>query len=118
MYDYEPMPFYKAYPLEPFITESKWMEQEKERMLSYLPKEYQMIQKSVEAACDKMEYEGSRMYDEYPDQRMIRGLVQKLVPKTNDEKERKYMEDITACFLCNEMLYRRYRSRRRKQHIK
>ena len=118
MYMQESMPFYKAYPLEPFLAENKWMEQEKERMISYLPGEYQRIQKKVEGTCDEMEYEGSRMYDEHPDQMMIRRIAQRLVDETGDEREKQYMEDITSCLLCNEILYRRYRRRRGKQYIR
>ena len=117
MYQQEPLPFYKTYPLEPFLTESKWMEVEKEKMLSYIPKEYQMIQKKVEDICDKWEYDGSRMYDEHLDMHVIRKMSEKLVPEMKEEKERKYWIDIANCFLCNEMLYRRYRKRRGKPYI-
>ena len=118
MYQQEPLPFYKAYLLEPFLAESKWMEEEKEKMLSYLPKEYRWIQKQVERICDELEYDGSRMYDEHPDQMFLRTMANSIMPKTEDEKERKYIEDIVRCFLCNEILYRRYRKRRGKQYIK
>jgi dGTP triphosphohydrolase len=46
-------------------------ELEGERDLQYLmqmyPKDAKQIQKKVEKACDKLEYEGSMLYDEYPD---------------------------------------------------
>ena len=114
----EPLPFYKEYPLEPFLTEHKWMEAEKEKMFSYLPREYRILQKQVAEVCDELEYDGSRMYDDYPDHYMIHKMIQRLVPKIDDEKEQKYWEDIAACFLCNEMLYRRYRKRSEKKYIK
>jgi len=114
----EPLPFYKAFPIEPFLTESKWMEEEKKKMLLYLPAEYQAVQKRVEELCDEMEYDGSRMYDVHPDQLMIRTMAERVMPTYADDKERKYLMDITSCFLCNEILYRRYKKRRSKQYIK
>ena len=114
----EPLPFYKVYPLEPFLTEHKLMEAEKEKMLSFLPKECRILQKQVEKVCDELEYEGSRMYDDYPDHHVINKMIQRLVPKISDEREQKYWQDIAGCYLCNEMLYRRYRKRSEKKYIK
>lgn len=46
-------------------------EMETERDLQYLqqmyPADAKRMQKKVEEACDQLEYEGSMMYDEYPD---------------------------------------------------
>lgn len=46
-------------------------EMETERDLQYLqqmyPADAKRMQKKVEEACDELEYEGSMMYDEYPD---------------------------------------------------
>jgi hypothetical protein len=46
-------------------------EVESDRDLQYLmqmyPKDAKLLQKKVEQACDRLEYEGSMLYDEYPD---------------------------------------------------
>lgn len=46
-------------------------EMETERDLQYLqqmyPADAKRMQRKVEEACDRLEYEGSMMYDEYPD---------------------------------------------------
>ena len=40
-------------------------------MKSYYPGTVQHIQEKIEEECDLMDYEGSRLYDEYPDKYMI-----------------------------------------------
>ena len=117
MYEYEPIPFYKAYPVEPFLDECKWMQKEKELFLSFLPKRWQIIQKAVESLCDKMEYEGSWIYHEYPYESRIGKYAKEIVLNLEDGNS-KDDEDLVISFLCQEMLYRRYRFRRGKQFIK
>lgn len=119
----EPLMFHKAYPLDSFLEEAKRMEKEKELMISYLPKEYREMQRRVEETCDRMEYEGSCMYDEHPDGKVIRHLVKKIQKQLAEgqkdmHNEGKYQEDIISCFLYNEIFRRRYRMWRSKQYIK
>ncbi len=142
MYMYEPVMFHKAYPLDSFLEEARIMEKERELMLSYLPKEYQEMQRKVEETCDQMEYQGSRMYDEHPDGGAIRQMARKIMDELRimpqedrwDEFQKeqnvgqdcmdgscqpaRYQEDIICCFLCNEMFRRRYRTWRSKRYIK
>lgn len=115
MNSYEPFLFHKAYPLDSFLSESKMMEKQKELMNSYLPSEYQRMQKKAEEACDKMEYEGSRMYDEHPDKEVIRQLAKSLLEKSEQDQ---YHEDMMCCFLCNEMFLRRYRNWKSKKYVR
>lgn len=42
--------------------------------LNMYPEKMSRIQKKVEEECDKMDYEGSLMYDEYPDQVLIKRI--------------------------------------------
>ena len=51
----------------------KEMEYEKDldRMRELYPNEVKKIQKYVDEECDRMEYEGSLMFDEYPDKTML-----------------------------------------------
>lgn len=145
MYVHEPVMFHKSYPLDSFLEEARRMEKERELMYSYLPEEYRRIQRKVEEVCDQMEYEGSRMYDEHPDSQVIRGIARKIMkdlqpgrveesPIKDKGKNKieqiekggcvdgrcqpeRYLEDISCCFLCNEILRRRYRAWRSKQYI-
>lgn len=123
MYAQESSMFYKTYPLETFFQEEKRLEKEREVMLAYLPEGYVRMQKKVEALCDKMEYEGSRMYDEQPDGHMIHRMAEKILEEFQVEKdsfwgtnEKEYQSDIVCCFLCNEMFRRRCRAWQAKKY--
>lgn len=47
-------------------------EREFSLLKSYYPDMARKIQEKVEAECQLMDYEGSRLYDEYPDPLMLR----------------------------------------------
>lgn len=128
MHSQEPFMFYKTYPLDSYLEDIKRMEKEQELMFSYLPEEYRRMQRKVEEACDRMEYEGSRMYDERPDGNAIRQMSRRILEQLQaesdgmsedtKEKDSRYQEDMVCCFLCNEMFRRRYRSWYGKRYIK
>lgn len=125
MYSQEPSMFYQTYPLDPFFEETKRMEKEQELLFSYLPEEYGRMQKKVEAVCDRMEYQGSRMYDDCPDGNVIHQISKKILEDLREEQDSfwnqerdSYQENLICCFLCNEMFRRRYRSWIIKRYIK
>ena len=69
--DVPKMPFYMSYPMQNlYLTEMEY-EKDMERMKELYPKEVKTILSYVEDECDKMEYEGSLMFDEYPDRLML-----------------------------------------------
>ena len=78
MYLKEYFPFYTTYA-NPLLYEGERM-QDKEfnLMKSYYPGTVQHIQEKIEEECDLMDYEGSRLYDEYPDKYMIYHLSCKI----------------------------------------
>lgn len=61
------LPYSFLYPYQDLYMS----EMETERDLQYLqqmyPADAKRMQRKVEEACDRLEYEGSMMYDEYPD---------------------------------------------------
>ena len=50
-----------------FTMDKRYRIQEFELMKSYYPRIVQEIQERVEEECRLLDYEGSRIYDEYPD---------------------------------------------------
>ena len=59
------MPFYMVYPMQNvYLTEMDY-EKDKDRMKELYPKEARKIQQIVEEECDKMEYDGSLMFDHH-----------------------------------------------------
>lgn len=78
------------------------------------------IQRIIEDECDKMEYNGSLMFDEYPDKLMLRRKCLNICDRVRDCnggmcpcKDEKWMEYTVAVMLYNEMYRRRCRRRKR-----
>lgn len=61
----------QAAPDAPYYEDEMEEERDMERLLNLYPEIAREIMPFVEAECDKMEYEGSTMFDEYPDRTMI-----------------------------------------------
>ncbi len=87
-YQYAPkMPFYMSYPVQNiYMTELEY-ERDMERMKELYPEEARQIQKLVEEECDKMEYEGSMMFDEYPDRLMLKVICDRIYQKAVQSQE-------------------------------
>ena len=78
------MPFYMTYPIQSiYMTEMEY-EEDMERMKELYPKEVKKIQEYVEDECDKLEYDGSLMFDERPDQLMLRRVSDRIYNKVMD----------------------------------
>lgn len=85
---------------------------EKEVNLKYLyPLETASIQKMVSEVCDQMEYEGSIMYDRYPDKVTIERMVDSICYERNqscdESSTNPWMKSLTGVMLCHEMKCRR-----------
>ena len=72
------MPFYMAYPMQNVFLEEMEYERDMQKMKDLYPKEVRAVQALVEEECDKMEYDGSLMFDEYPDKLMLRQIVNRI----------------------------------------
>lgn len=87
-YQYAPhMPFYMSYPIQNvYMTEMEY-ERDMERMKELYPEEAKRIQKLVEEECDKMEYEGSMMFDEYPDRVTLKVICERIYQLASQPQE-------------------------------
>ena len=87
-YQYAPqMPFYMSYPIQNvYMTEMEY-ERDMERMKELYPEEAKRIQKLVEEECDKMEYEGSMMFDEYPDRVTLKVICDRIYQLASQPQE-------------------------------
>ncbi len=82
-YKYQPyrMPFYMTYPMQNlYLTEMEY-EKDMERMKELYPRDVKRIQDIVDEECDKMEYEGSLMFDEYPDRMMLEQITERIAER-------------------------------------
>ena len=64
-------PFYAAQGNPDIYNEEREQEKEFDLMKSYYPDTARRIQEKAEAQCQLLDYEGSRLYDEYPDRFML-----------------------------------------------
>ena len=72
------------------------------------------IQLEIEEICDKMEYDGSIMFDECPDKVSVERIVKRLCEKDKlgkccEECGSKWFNALVQVMFCNEMGYRRSR---------
>lgn len=75
------MPFYMTYPMQNVFLEEAEYERDMQRLKSMYPREIGVVQRLVEEECDKMEYEGSLMFDEMPDRFMLRQISDRIYQK-------------------------------------
>ena len=107
-----PLPFYMAYP--------DYQEREKEeallRDLEYLqqmyPNDVRRCQKRMAQILDRMDYEGSMIYDEYPDRYSLQALCSSMQKILEKEEEVAPTEDMVLVLLFNEIYKRRHGGRR------
>ena len=85
--DVNRMPFYMTYPMQNlYLTEMEY-EKDMERMKELYPREVKSILEMVEDECDKMEYEGSLMFDEYPDRFMLEQIIDRIMERAREPEE-------------------------------
>lgn len=71
MYDDKFSAFYAAYSNPLLWPGERAQEEEFRLMRSYYPETARRLQELVEEECQLLDYEGSRIYDEYPDRFML-----------------------------------------------
>lgn len=110
-------PFYTSYANPLFYRGEKEQEEEFFLMKSYYPDTARKIQEKVEEECDLQDYEGSRLYDEYPDRFMLYHLGRKIMDEVRSEAGIEAMSDgllgdLVEVLLFHEISRRRCRRRR------
>lgn len=115
------LPFDGMYPEQEsgiflFPRDNEEHERDKKRIQNMYPEMAKRLAPYVEESCDRMEYEGGILYDEYPDQlrmRMKCSEICKQVQGENDAED--VMTDICQILLYHEMYLRRCK---RREHRK
>ena len=109
-------PFFAAQPLWGRSMEEQQEARERQRMQSYYSRTASDLQRLVEAECDRMDYRGSMMYDEFPDRLMMEHTCRNIARqygRENGGKDEKNGRRGTARFdrrlFYNEMFRRRSR---------
>lgn len=112
-------PFYETYAARNYFNEEAEYDRDCCRLQEMYPAEARKVQAQIKDACDKMEYEGSVMFDEYPDKYTLRAICRTIYRKVNDLEELKGTScckdpvyQMIEVMLLNEIYKRRCRYRR------
>ena len=135
----QPIPFYMAHPFLLPLDQEQAQEKDLQVMRSFYSRRAAKIQEKVDRECDRMEYDGSMMFDEYPDKFMMEHLCRKIEQEVLKEeegnmsvliieetcqggqgscgnrREEEGLRDLIGVILFNEMFRRRSRHRRQKK---
>ena len=94
--------------------------EDKKRIMEMYPLMARRLQPYVEECCARLEYEGSMMYDEYPDRLSLLRKSQEVWEQAQKREnfgenspDWEQIRDLTGVLLLQEMLVRRKKKRRR-----
>lgn len=111
------LPFYMAYPLPLYYQEEDTVTRDLEYLQQMYPLEAKKYQKIIVDTLDRLDYEGSMIYDEYPDRWQIYRLTQVIVDKIKKmESEealtpRDGITEFVQVLLCYEIYRKRHSNR-------
>ena len=108
------IPYYMAYPMPLLFDDERIEQRDFEYMKSMYPEMARKLAPYVEEECDRMEYEGSMIYDEYPDQLQIHLMcgriydkVKKMEDVQEDAGEKNWLRALIQVLLFHELYQRR-----------
>lgn len=119
-----PLPFYMAYPGYFKQERQNTVIQDMEYLQQLYPGEIKRYQRKVAEILDKLDYEGSMIYDEYPDKCSVVQLAETIARILQKEEEENgqgeaqlpekwvWLSDMIQVLLCNEIYKRRHGGKR------
>lgn len=119
-----PLPFYMTYPGYLRPEQESAILRDLEYFQQTYPGEVKRYQRKIAEILDKMDYEGSMIYDEYPDRYTINYTARSIVEILRREEEAqmdnspanpekwKWLEDMVHVLLVHEIYKRRHGGRR------
>lgn len=81
------LPFYMAYPLPLYYQQEDSVTRDLEYLQQMYPVQAKKYQKIIAESLDHIDYEGSMIYDEYPDKWQIYRLTQMIVDKIKKSED-------------------------------
>lgn len=124
MYERKILPFYMTYPLPMYYQEEDSITRDLEYLQQMYPSEAKRYQKIIAGILDKLDYEGSMIYDEYPDKLQLYKLSNEILDRIRREEEKEHPDqnvspekwewlgDLIQILLFYEIYKRRHNSRR------
>lgn len=89
MYERKILPFYMTYPLPMYYQEEDSIIRDLEYLQQMYPKEAKKYQKMIVSILDKLDYEGSMIYDEFPDRWQLYKLSTDILDRIKREEHEK-----------------------------
>lgn len=89
MYERKILPFYMTYPLPMYYQEEDSIIRDLEYLQQMYPKEAKRYQKMIVSILDKLDYEGSMIYDEFPDRWQLYKLSTDILDRIKREEHEK-----------------------------
>lgn len=123
-YKHRVVPFYMAYPAPYFVREEDNVLRDLEYLQQMYPSEAKKYQQRISEIVDRMDYEGSMIYDEYPDRWQLYRLAENILEiLKREEAERQtdtptppekweWLSDTIQILLFNEIYRRRHCGRK------
>lgn len=103
------LPYYMTYPMLLPNDDEKSMRRDLDYMKSIYPRTAKRLLPYVGEECDRMEYSGSMMYDEYPDQLQLRMMCRRIYDQASQEEDRpgEWLMDLIQVMVYHELCQRR-----------
>ena len=108
----QPIPFYMAYPFLLPLDQEQAQEKDLQVMKSFYSRRAARIQEKADRECDRMEYDGSMMFDEYPDKVMFERIKNRIYDKVQEKYPVEEEDDRDQAMVMQQEVYRRYPPRK------
>lgn len=124
MFERKILPFYMTYPLPMYYQEEDSIIRDLEYLQQMYPSEAKKYQKMIASILDKLDYEGSMIYDEYPDRWQLYKLSMDILDRIKREEQKdedqkdtppekwEWIGDMVQILLFYEVYKRRHNSHR------
>ena len=113
------LPFYMAYPVPMLYDDDRNARRDYDYMNSIYPDAAKRVLPYIEDECDRMEYDGSMMYDEYPDRLQLRLMCRRIYDKAEKEENDPgtWLMDLIEVMTYQELCRRRVEHREIRKKI-
>lgn len=109
--------------LQPLLgTDKLWEMEDDVSYLKYLyPDMCRQIMECIDEECDRLEYEGSFIFDDYPDKTMLQRLARSIAKSCQEKSpdtfpaDQPHILELVEVLLYHDVLFRRNRYRNRKR---
>lgn len=113
------LPYYMTYPMPMIYDDDRMERRDYEYMKSIYPETAKRLVPYVEEECDRLEYDGSMMYDEYPDRLQLRLMCRRIYEKAKEKEEApgKWLSDLIEVVTYQELCRRRCEHRNFRRRL-